>query len=790
MVGADKICEYETVTTTPPPADPGTGTGTWTFCAREDQTCSFSGTKQVRYGLNGTYATRTATNSIGCNNSVFGDPVPGVDKICEYLDDSSTPPPPPPSGTWTFCAREDQTCSFSGTRQVRYGLNGTYATRTATNSIGCNNSVFGDPVPGVDKICEYLNDSSTPPPPPPTNTGTVAIENAKTGTTAWQLSNPATLGEIEGYASLTSVAKGGSIDFYVNTSAASYNIDIYRMGWYGGAGGRLMLSIPNLTGVAQPKPCLNAGGVIDCNWSVSRTLTIPNTATDPAASDYWASGIYLAKLTTNGATPKDSYIIFVVRDDARVATYIAQLPVTTYQAYNYWGGKSLYTGCINHNSAWQCANGSTPATSVSFNRPYGPSTNPQAAYGVGAGEFITNVQPVVEGYPITSAGFDYNMVRWMERQGYDVKYISNLDLHERGTALANAKAFISMGHDEYYSRTMRDRLVSSRDAGTNLAFFSANQVYWQVRFANSTFGSTTTNRIMTCYRNGGDPVTDPLLRTGKFRDLGLPEGAFLGAQYVADPVMGNVSITNAEHWLFTGSGATNSTVLAGLLGYEVNAIVAGVSPPNVVSLARSTSGGVSSDMTYYIADSTAQVFGTGTMQWSWGLDSFISNSVRSDYTSTIAQKITDNVFRAVAEQDLYTFSNAANSLFLSLPTGSTAAVQVVQNPAPANGSKANQWRMLAYGDGAFQIVSRGSGLCLDAYGSTAGSQVGTWECNGLPHQRWKLTAVGGDSNLFTITDMRSQLCLSAPSTNSGSGAGLVLQACVNSPTQQWRRTGI
>lgn len=175
LPGADKVCEYVTITsepppTEPPPSEPPPPSGaTWTRCASEWQTCSFSGTRQVRYGLNSTWAYRTATGSIACNNSIFGDPLPGADKVCEVETTASEPPPPPPpppptSTTWTKCADEHQTCSFSGTHQVRYGLNGTWAYQTATGSIGCNNAVFGDPLPGVQKICEYDGSSTTPPP--------------------------------------------------------------------------------------------------------------------------------------------------------------------------------------------------------------------------------------------------------------------------------------------------------------------------------------------------------------------------------------------------------------------------------------------------------------------------------------------------------------------------------------------------------------------------------------------------------------------------------------------------
>lgn len=764
-----------------------TTVSTWTFCAKEDGVCNFSGTTRVRYGLNGTYAILTATNTIGCNNTVFGDPFPGVDKICEYETVSSEPPP---TSGWTFCANEDGVCNFSGTMQVRYGLNGIYAYRIATGTIPCNNQTFGDPYPGANKICEYAPTDTTPPPPPPTGTNPTLIENTKTGTTGWRLTNPATAGEIEGYASLTSVAKGSSIDLYVNTVASTYRIDIYRMGYYGGAGARLMRSISSLAGIVQPKPCLNPSGVIECNWTVSTTLTIPNDVTDPASTDYWASGVYLAKLTTNSTPAKDAYIIFVVRDDARSATYVSQLPVTTYQAYNYWGGKSLYTGCIPHTSTWACSDGSLPPPTVSFNRPYAASTNPAAAYGVGAGEFIANLQPVAEGYPISSAGFDYNMVRWMERNGYDVKYVTNMDLHQNPNILSGARAFISTGHDEYYSRPMWNKLVQSRDTGINLGFFSSNEIYWQVRFANGSYGSTKTDRIMICYRNGGDPVTDPTLRTARFRDLGIPEASLVGAQYVADPIMGDVSITNAAHWLFTGSGATNSTVLPGLLGYEINAIAPGISPANVVSLANTSWGGQSSDMTYYVAPSTAQVFATGTMQWSWGLDSFISNGLRPDYASPIAQKITENVFSALAEMNLYSLQNASSSFYMSTPPGNIKASQLVQAAAPTDGSRTNQWRLTPTGDGhTYQVTSRATGLCLDAYGATEGSVVGTWECNGLAHQKWVFTDLG--SGRFTLSDTRSLRCIDLQSSGAGAGSGLVLHTCnSSSATQQWKRTAL
>jgi len=135
------------------------GDTTWTRCANEDQVCRFTGTRQIRYGINGSYNYQTATGSINCTNVVFGDPAFGADKYCDYAQTDSEPPPA--AGEWVRCAAEDQTCYFPGTLQVRYGANGSYAYRTATGSVQCSNSVFGDPAYGADKFCDYLGAQST-----------------------------------------------------------------------------------------------------------------------------------------------------------------------------------------------------------------------------------------------------------------------------------------------------------------------------------------------------------------------------------------------------------------------------------------------------------------------------------------------------------------------------------------------------------------------------------------------------------------------------------------------------
>ena len=210
------------------------------------------------------------------------------------------------------------------------------------------------------------------------------MENAKPGSADWQLSNPAMNHEIEGFASLTSVNRGSQISFLVNTSDPTFILEVFRMGWYSGAGARRMMSPVQLTGTKQVTPAPDPiTGMVECQWTNPYTLNIPADS-DPTN---WASGVYLARLTGN-TTGKQSFIIFVVRDDARSSKYLYQLSTNTFQAYNNWGGKSLY--------GWNSTN-SIAAVNVSFNRPYAMGNQATAASGVGAGEFLTNVQPASEG---------------------------------------------------------------------------------------------------------------------------------------------------------------------------------------------------------------------------------------------------------------------------------------------------------------------------------------------------------------------------------------------------------
>ncbi|MEA5573574.1 N,N-dimethylformamidase beta subunit family domain-containing protein [Calothrix sp. UHCC 0171] len=437
----------------------------------------------------------------------------------------------------------------------------------------------------------------------------IVLENQKTGTTNWQISNQANNNEIAGFAGATSINKGESIPIKVSLATpGQYRIDIYRLGYYGGAGARFITSSGLLNGVTQAGPTIDpTTRLVEYNWNTSYTL---QTGTD------WTTGLYTAKLTDIG-TGKESQVWFTVRDDNRPADLGFQEAVTTTEAYNNYGGYSTYTV----NSA-----GGQRAYKVSFDRPFGLTNNEEA--------FNNRMT------------WEYSMVRWLESQGYDVSYYTNLDVHTNPLQLYSQKTFLSVGHDEYWSMEMFDNIEQARDNGINLGFFSANTAYWRVRFEPSSTGQE--NRVMTVYKGDWalDPVAqnDPSAATTVFRSpqLNRPENSLLGVMYtgntgVAAAFSGfSYVVSNASDPYYAHTGLQNGSTLFGLVGYEWDAVVNnGFTPSGLVILSQSPVAPVGeapllpvgtdtsiANAVRYTASSGAKVFSTGTIQWPWGLDSF------------------------------------------------------------------------------------------------------------------------------------------------------------------------
>ena len=139
-------------------------------------------------------------------------------------------------------------------------------------------------------------------------------------------------------------------------------------------------------------------------------------------------------------------------------------------------------------------------------------------------------------------------MRWMEKEGYDVSYASVVDLHEKANLLDNHAAYLSWGHNEYWSLTMFNNVEAARDRGINLGFFGANTAYWQIRFETSPVTGQA-NRTQVCYKDTGDPVNGPT-ETLQFRDLDMPESELVGVYYATDPVDGDIVVQNTSHWVF------------------------------------------------------------------------------------------------------------------------------------------------------------------------------------------------------------------------------------------------
>ena len=463
----------------------------------------------------------------------------------------------------------------------------------------------------------------------------ITLENQKPGTRNWLLTNPASNREIEGYASLTSVDRGGQINLLVNTTNRNYILEVFRVGWYGGAGAREMFGPITNTGCMQPMPTRDpTTGLIECNWTNPFTLNIPAT---PGDSTDWASGVYLVRLT-GGQDGKQSYIIFAVRDDARPTDLLAQMSVSTYQAYNNWGGASLYA----FNSF------STPARKVSYNRPYASGPAGYLSYWNGAGDFFANSS-------IASPGWESSLVHWLEREGYDVSYCTSVDLHSQTNLLLNHKAFISMGHDEYWSYPMRWNVQAARDRGVNLAFLSADTCYWQVRFEPSTVDGSP-YRTQVCYKSLADPVANT--SSNKFTTVNFHsppvndnEASLLGVNFIQAGVNEDLVVNDASQWEFTNTGLQTGQVLPGLLGYEVD-VTNNSSPGNIqVALASpfvlfnsiGQAKVLYSNATSYQTTNGAMVFAAGTMQWSWGLDAPDPHINRPSAQNPAVQQTTRNL---------------------------------------------------------------------------------------------------------------------------------------------------
>jgi hypothetical protein len=417
----------------------------------------------------------------------------------------------------------------------------------------------------------------------------VAAENARLGTSAWTA--PAvTSAEI--YASEIGATPGDILHFHVSTAAdARYRIEVYRLGWYGGAGGRLVACTPGCRtdepGVVQvptgPPPGDPFAPPIRARWPVTDSVT---------TSRAWPSGYYLARVVvTSGSAVGPGGMTYVILRSPPWrphASILVQVPVNTWQAYNTWGGASLYDG--QHPRSYH----------VSFDRPYSGAS---------------------QSFALT---WELPLVRFLERFGYDVSYQTDFETDEHPGSLLRHRLIVVAGHDEYWTKRIRDAFGHALRAGVNLAFVGANIGFWQMRYDYLDDGVPAIDE----YRSGAnDPSPDPATKTTTFRRLTPPrlECALLGVTYpggVGGPSDYRVTAAAATDPWFAGTGFAPGDVLTGLVGGEWDTFDPSCAPAGTIVLFHGDAAPHAADAIRYTAPSGATVFSAGSLAFSGGFDDF------------------------------------------------------------------------------------------------------------------------------------------------------------------------
>lgn len=458
----------------------------------------------------------------------------------------------------------------------------------------------------------------------------IKAENQHEGTLDWQLTytrvDPQTKFRstmIEGFVSRASVRAGEKLDFFTSVNPASpFVIDLYRLGYYQGKGGRFMTRLGPIPGKTQGTPEIGEERLRECKWEPATTFEIPKD---------WVSGVYLGKLSAVKHRYQ-SYVIFIVRDD-RPVDFLFQCSDNTWQAYNKWPDKfSLYDN--DRKDRLVLVSG----VKVSYDRPYGKYVqifdNPLSQ---GSGEFLL---------------WEFPLAYWMESLGLDVSYCSNTDVHADVNCLTRARSFLSVGHDEYWSRQQYDNVMVAVKAGVNVAFLSGNTCCFVSPYSASSNGAA--NRILTrAGRYGGIRPREKKFMT----DLPLEapnEATLIGAQTVT-PFNGSGDwiVSRPDHWLFQGTGMKKGDRIPGLVGWEFHGEPANIAGLEVVAEGPTWTGSDAEShytATIYPGAKGNLVFNASTIFWSQGLSAPpghmppISHHGRPHGPDARVQRITRNLF--------------------------------------------------------------------------------------------------------------------------------------------------
>jgi N,N-dimethylformamidase beta subunit-like protein len=419
----------------------------------------------------------------------------------------------------------------------------------------------------------------------------VQRENARPGTAGWRI--PAGAGKvITGFASELSVIPGHTFHLHVAAPPGSrYRVLVYRLGWYRGIGGRLIMCVPGCrssrTAIAvRPPTSPAATGLFRAPWPVTDRVEIPPSA---------VSGYYEAKLEIVGGVHAGAVgsVPLIVRQNpaAPPSAVLVQVPVNTWEAYNPWGGKSLYQfGTTRH------------AVKVSFDRPF----DQREFHNMGT-------------------ELELPWVRFLERDGVDVSYQTDVDTDKDPGSLLRHRLVFAIGHDEYWTQRMRSTFNRALALSTNL-MFGSNSGEWRMRHAAG-------RRTIVEWRDPSiDPVRNRRLADGFFKTFGEPECKLMGVEHkwaaqrslTAPPTSYTVVAPAGDPWL-SAAGLAPGDVIPGVVGYEWDSRIPGCFAGRVVPLMTARipgSDGVShsADMVRATAPSGGRVFAMGTMELAWALD--------------------------------------------------------------------------------------------------------------------------------------------------------------------------
>jgi hypothetical protein len=459
----------------------------------------------------------------------------------------------------------------------------------------------------------------------------IRAENEKAGTTDWMLSKTQVDPKakyrcpwIEGYCSRTSLRPGELLEIMVSTNPPSpFVIDLYRLGYYGGKGGRHLGQLGPFKGRRQPDPEIGEERLRECLWEPATKIVIPKD---------WVSGVYLGKLTAE-KEGLQSYVIFIVRDD-RACDFLFQSSDTTWSAYNRWPSTwSLYDDGTNDEDMYV-----GPGVRVSWDRPYGKYRQVlDQPLSQGSGSFLL---------------WEFPLAYWMEREAYDVSYISNVDTHADGKGLLRAKAWLSVGHDEYWSLEMFDNVKAAVAAGVNAAFFSGDICWGVIPFLPS--GSGAPHRVISRIGMFG-PIDERDLEYWpellKFKLHAPTEATLIGARNIY-PYNGTADwiCTDESHWIYEGTGMRKGDTIPGLVGFEWMGHPAEIPGLRVVArgIVRKRSGQEGEyTATIYPGPKENFVFNAASIWWSDGLTAppgYIRPSKKLKGPDPRVQRITANLF--------------------------------------------------------------------------------------------------------------------------------------------------